>query len=849
MLAFGQAKLDAVSAAKSGLGAKVSIAGSELSQPKEFSAFGGKSYILEFEANMVGRGRRFNVGYGGVEYVNYAWFSAKPPKIRVHVKLKSGDKPKLVQTDKGWDVVVGNTEVKPVAVATKPVVRPAVTPKIETKKPDVGPELTASTDPLFKPFEPGSPAPKQNSGAMTAPRTGITPDAGLVSLDFIATDVTQVLKALMMQAKVNIVTAPDIKGAITVSLDKVKLDEALDFVTALAGLRYAKVGKTYVVAPKEKFAEIMRTVTRAGELVSDTRLVPIFSGEPQQVKNAVLLAFPPDSGLGSFDILLPGDSVSAPSAEPKPKDDGEGGATAKEDTKPAAKSTGSGSALGNLYVLLVGETSLLDKVEKVIQQVDKSICSALGIAYSGQSSLVQETYMLQSDSMKAQDLIKVVQGLAGSAFRSVELYPAPTQSDRQAIVLVGRPNEVQRARQMLEEFDGAGDGFFVYDVKYSDPRALKDALVGQVPGLRVSLPPGSAANPLLHQPAKAGPGGQDAGATGGGGATAGGTAGGGGAQASGATVKGDQGQVSGLAQPFADFEKMAQPMKLVLRGTKAQIDKAMLYLAAVDLAPKQIALDLRVVEMSKEDALRLGLDWSIMTGGLVRTFRVNQGLGDTAASPGTISGSASNNAIGTSTGSILGTLDSIANDRKLIARPNLLAIDGRETELFVGDVVRYIESIQSTQNGISITVGTIRVGVRFAVLARAGADGKVMMDLRPVVSYLRAFTPVPGGGQLPQTSERVAQNTVLMNSGETIAIGGLIQDEDRKSVSGIPLLKDLPIIGRLFARTDNRKARTEIVFFMTMRVVEEADRKNAANPADKDRAEKEAAKAAKKPSK
>ena len=83
---------------------------------------------------------------------------------------------------------------------------------------------------------------------------------------------------------------------------------------------------------------------------------------------------------------------------------------------------------------------------------------------------------------------------------------------------------------------------------------------------------------------------------------------------------------------------------------------------------------------------------------------------------------------------------------------------------------------------------------------------------------------------MPQTSDRKASMFVNMRSGETIALGGLIQDTDRKRVSGIPILMHLPIIGHLFRRTDNTRVRTEIVFFLTAVEVTFDDRANAASP-------------------
>jgi general secretion pathway protein D len=61
-------------------------------------------------------------------------------------------------------------------------------------------------------------------------------------------------------------------------------------------------------------------------------------------------------------------------------------------------------------------------------------------------------------------------------------------------------------------------------------------------------------------------------------------------------------------------------------------------------------------------------------------------------------------------------------------------------------------------------------------------------------------------------------------SGDTIAIGGLIQDQDRKEASGIPLLMDIPILGQLFKKTTNTRVRTEVVLFLTVRTLD-ADQK------------------------
>ena len=272
---------------------------------------------------------------------------------------------------------------------------------------------------------------------------------------------------------------------------------------------------------------------------------------------------------------------------------------------------------------------------------------------------------------------------------------------------------------------------------------------------------------------------------------------------------------TGTVLPFSDFEQVSFPMRLVLRGSPDQIERAKTMIKAVDTAPKQVALELRVMELSKEDFLRVGLDWNLVTGGAVKFIKIGAA---NSPSTGTIGTSIEGRSL---SGDVTTTLDSITNKNKIISKPNLLAMDGRESEIFVGDVIRYVESILSSQNGPSVTTGTLRVGVRLSVLPRVGANGTITMDLRPVVSFLKGWETVPQiGGRLPQTSERIAQSTVNLMSGETIAIGGLIQEQDRLAIQGLPILKDLPIFGQFFRKTSVDKVKTDLVLFLTTKVID-----------------------------
>jgi type II secretory pathway component GspD/PulD (secretin) len=254
-------------------------------------------------------------------------------------------------------------------------------------------------------------------------------------------------------------------------------------------------------------------------------------------------------------------------------------------------------------------------------------------------------------------------------------------------------------------------------------------------------------------------------------------------------------------------------MRLIFRGSHDQVLQALKFAKVLDTPPRQVALELRVMELTKSDALNAGIDWSIVTGGAVKVLNLNnaQTSANNTASI-SISGKGFN-------GDVTASLDALAEKNKLVARPNLVAMDGRQSEVFIGDIVRYVESITQSQNGTTVTTGEVPVGVRLSVLPRIGADGNMTLDLRPRVSLLTSFTSVPGGGQLPQTSSRFAQSTISLQSGQTIAIGGLIQDQDVKTLSGIPILMNLPISGPLFRSTTLSKERTELVIFLTARTL------------------------------
>lgn len=849
--AAAEGKISGITAQSVSDGLQVQVKGTDLTAPRITRTTGGRSFILEFDASLTSDPQWLRVEQGGVHYVQSVWSQSNPPKIRIHLRVDPGTQLSVGQNSNGYMLKVTHSEATPHTAAPNNGLT-----TIPQTVPTAPEKITIYKEPLDLHTAP-APAPAHHVTVFNNP--GHASHSGpSVSLDFVNTDVVQVLKALAMEAGVNIVTAPDVKGAITVSLGHVSVEEALNLITTMASVKYAQVGNTYVVTNASNMGSVTKELGVSTPENAVTRVVPIYSGEATHIKSALLATN------NDIEILLPSDKPIVGMQNPAAMAQTAGFSQPQQQQQAAAAANAANQAGANnsqsqntpvdtrkdAYLVLVGPASRVDNVEAQVKQLDEEMCHVVGVDYPMANVMIRQIYHPQGSS--AAMLLKSVAsslgpnaatastssndgGLTHAQIGFVECFATPSNStSAQNIVLYGRETEVNRLMETLTSIDKlseqSGD-YVVYDVKYLDPRALREDLITRFPGLAVTIPPSSVGNPAVYQEGReeqqaAERASQQLGATVSNSnqstnqqSTT---------TSANGTVTGDSGQNPGLTFPFASQEAQSVPMKLVLHGAADQIQNAISYLNAIDTEPKQVALEMRVMELSKEDALNLGLDWSLLTGGTVKTFRMNQGSGNTADSPGTVSGLLGFHGGGSL--SVTATLDQLAGTNHMIARPNLLALDGRESEMFVGDDVKYIQSIQASQNGTTVTTGDVEVGVKLAVLPRVGADGSITMDLRPMVSTLKGFTPVPGGGELPQTGLRIAQSTMVIHSGETIAIGGLIQDQDSKQISGIPILKDLPLIGMLFSRTNNTHNRTEVVFFLTAKTVDQSDLENAANP-------------------
>jgi type II secretory pathway component GspD/PulD (secretin) len=181
---------------------------------------------------------------------------------------------------------------------------------------------------------------------------------------------------------------------------------------------------------------------------------------------------------------------------------------------------------------------------------------------------------------------------------------------------------------------------------------------------------------------------------------------------------------------------------------------------------------------------------------------------------------------------VISALESVG-DVSVVANPQTLAMNNQKASFNVTRQQQFVTISRTPQtNGAGNPTGlfnetpliqTATVGLVFDVLPQISDRNIVQMAIRPSMTSLVSVTTITGTngslGQLPVTDHRETDTMARVRSGETVVIGGLIQKQSETVRSGIPLLKDLPIFGRLFSTTKVEEHNSELVIFVTPEIV------------------------------
>lgn len=293
---------------------------------------------------------------------------------------------------------------------------------------------------------------------------------------------------------------------------------------------------------------------------------------------------------------------------------------------------------------------------------------------------------------------------------------------------------------------------------------------------------------------------------------------------------------------------------LIITDTPMGLEAAARLVRNLDLMPKQVLIEAKLVEVALDNSFHLGINWSAYgekagdyIGAGDSGNQVSAGGTPGLSVPAVAGGTAYNaplSAAGGGTGVNLPAnviygafrLGKLASNymfdavisaaakkgkAKVLSDPKVATLNNKEANIDITTQVPYTTTeVTAATPPISTTKVTyLSVGIKLTVTPTITSDGRISMRINPSVSQISpTITAVAGGA--PGIDTRSADTNVIVRDGETIVIGGLISDTQAESVFKVPLLGDIPILGYLFRKKTKTRDRRELLIFVTPRIIE-----------------------------
>ncbi|MDP6529296.1 MAG: secretin N-terminal domain-containing protein [Gemmatimonadota bacterium] len=232
--------------------------------------------------------------------------------------------------------------------------------------------------------------------------------------------------------------------------------------------------------------------------------------------------------------------------------------------------------------------------------------------------------------------------------------------------------------------------------------------------------------------------------------------------------------------------------------------------AILDFSTPQVEIVAKLVDVDARHVRELGIKWDALgMGGGDATIS-----GGVATSIASAAGSVNVGLLG-SDGDLSAVIDALerSNHARIISNPRITTADNREARILVGKKVPLVVADEAGNAMTELTT----IGIKLVVTPHINSDSRVTLDLFPEVSDLSSQATVQGG-IIIVTSQ--AQTRVIVRDGETAVIGGLIRLNESVSETGVPFLKDIPVLGNLFKSSNRTTEERELLIFVTPRIIE-----------------------------
>ncbi len=283
------------------------------------------------------------------------------------------------------------------------------------------------------------------------------------------------------------------------------------------------------------------------------------------------------------------------------------------------------------------------------------------------------------------------------------------------------------------------------------------------------------------------------------------------------------------ALPDIRLIKIHEPTRtIIVEDTLKNIEKVEKLIRYWDAKPKQVLIEAKILEVTLTDDMSFGVNWEQMLGGdgAIGTGGFSSGVfpGGTGASPVPAEGSGvfANVITGAGTdwqfSAALDALDA-KTDINTLSTPKILAIHGKPAKVQVGGQQGY--TVTTISDGIATTsVEFIDTGTILELTPYIDAQDNVLLKVEPTIN-----SAIIEEG-IPVVNSTVVTTWLMAKNGETVFIGGLIQNTQNSTRTGIPCLGDIPLLGFLFGRSTESTGKSELIVLITPHVIGDGDTRN-----------------------
>lgn len=267
------------------------------------------------------------------------------------------------------------------------------------------------------------------------------------------------------------------------------------------------------------------------------------------------------------------------------------------------------------------------------------------------------------------------------------------------------------------------------------------------------------------------------------------------------------------AKPLASLDEESN--SIVLMGPSNEIDYIKSLIFELDKEKAQVYVQARIIEVTNSLVDEVGIKYGILGGksgskGL-GTFASNLNGGSAISfSPGDIGLSIPTITSGLALGASISLLDQ-DGALDIVSEPSILAINNKESSIYVGETIS-VKTSSSVTDGGTTNENFKRedVGLTLKVKPRISNDNKVTLEINTILEDVKTTATTSGNAD---TTKKEVKTTAIVKNGESVILGGLVEDKEESTQSQVPGLGSIPLLGRLFShdKTDIRKRSLVII--------------------------------------